>query len=319
MSVGPAVESNIYEITTPSGRKVLPPSGYSWRLNKSRLREFIDDNRIWFGVDGNNVPRIKRFLSEVRGGVVAQTLWLHQEVGHNQDAKKEVKAFNSENVFATPKPERLIQRILTLATNENDLVLDSFLGSGTTAAVAHKMNRRWIGIEMGDHAYTHCKVRLDKVIAGTDQGGITKSANWQSGGGYKFYELAPTLINLDTFGQPVINKEYSADMLASAVALHEGYTYQPSNELFWKQSIGNEKSFLLVTTRFINQEYLTSIKQTMQEDEFLVIACKSYEAACQHQFKNIKIKKIPNMLLSKCEFGKDDYRLNTTNPLTYKG
>ena len=125
------------------------------------------------------------------------------------------------------------------------------------------------------------------------------------------------MINEDSFGEPVINKEYSPEMLASAVALHEGYTYEPSDELFWKQSKGNEKSFLFVTTRFIDQDYLARIKETMQDDEFLIIACKSYEAACESQFKNIKIKKIPNMLLSKCEFGREDYNLNIISPPVY--
>lgn len=311
-------ESSDYPITTPSGRVVNPPAGYCWRFSKESFEQMVKDNRIWFGADGNNVPRVKRFLSEVKQGLVSKTIWFRSEVGDNQEAKKEVKQIDSENVFGTPKPERLIERILTLASNPGDLVLDSFLGSGTTAAVAHKMNRRWIGIEMGDHAYTHCKVRLDKVIDGSDQGGITKSVDWQGGGGYRFYELAPTLINEDAFGEPVINKEYSPEMLASAVALHEGYTYDPSNELFWKQSRGNEKSFLFVTTRFIDQEYLARIKETMQDDEFLVIACKAYEAACEYQFKNIKIKKIPNMLLSKCEFGKEDYNLNIVHPPVYE-
>lgn len=216
------------------------------------------------------------------------------------------------------KAERLIERIFSLATVENDLVLDSFLGSGTTAAVAHKMKRRWIGIEMGSQAYTHCKVRLDSVIDASDQGGITKSINWKGGSGYRFYELAPSLINLDSLGEPVINKEYNSDMLASAVAIHEGYIYEPSDVLFWKQSKGNEKSFLFVTTRFVDQNYLARIKETMQDDEFLIIACKSFESSCEYQFKNIKIKKIPNMLLSKCEFGKEDYNLNIVSPPDYK-
>lgn len=215
------------------------------------------------------------------------------------------------------KPELLLQLVLEHFSNPGDLILDSFLGSGTTAAVAHKMNRRWIGVEMGDQAYSHCKVRLDNVIDGSDKTGISKSVDWQGGGGYRFYELAPTLINEDSFGEPVINKEYSPEMLASAVALHEGYTYEPSDELFWKQSKGNEKSFLFVTTRFIDQDYLARIKETMQDDEFLIIACKSYEAACESQFKNIKIKKIPNMLLSKCEFGREDYNLNIISPPVY--
>ena len=188
LSVGPAVQANIYEIITPSGRKVLPPNGYSWRLSKERLKEFIDDNRIWFGKDGDNVPRIKRFLSEV-GGVVAQTLWTYQEVGHNQDAKKEIKAlFEGQALFGTPKPEKLLQRILTLGSNKNDLVLDFFMGSATTQAVAMKMGRRFIGIEQMDYINTVSVPRLQKVIEG-EQGGISKDVNWQGEGSFIYAEL----------------------------------------------------------------------------------------------------------------------------------
>lgn len=311
--------SKDFSYTFKNGVVFKPPAGTYPRFSKETLKLMDDNNEIWFGVDGKAVPSRKTFLCDLKSkGTVAKTLWRFEEVGHNHEAREEVKLINSDDIFPTPKPERLIERVLTLATKENDLVLDSFLGSGTTAAVAHKMNRRWIGIEMGDHAYSHCKVRLDKVIDGSDQGGISKSVDWKGGGGYRFYELAPTLINEDAFGEPVINKEYSPEMLASAVALHEGYTYEPSNELFWKQSRGNEKSFLFVTTRFIDQDYLARIKETMQEDEFLIIACKSYDSACEYQFNNIKIKKIPNMLLSKCEFGKEDYNLNIISPPVYE-
>lgn len=215
------------------------------------------------------------------------------------------------------KPEKLIKRCIELCTKQEDIILDSFLGSGTTAAVAHKMKRRWIGIEMEDQAYTHCKARLDSVIAGTDLSGVTKAVKWQGGGGYRFYELAPTLINKDTFGEPVINKEYSADMLASAVALHEGFTYDPSEEFFWKQSRGNEKSYLFVTTRHIDVNFLSRIRESMEEDEYLIIACKSHDQKAEYQFSNIRIKKIPQMLLNRCEFGKDNYNLNIINPPVY--
>ena len=164
LSVGPAVEKNIYPIVTPSGRTCYPPDGYSWRLSEERLKEFITENRIWYGPEGKSVPSIKRFLSEVKDGMTAMTLWTYQEVGHNQDAKKEAKVFNSDSVFATPKPERLIERVIHLASNPGDLVLDSFLGSGTTAAVAHKMGRKYIGIELGEHAKTHCYPRLEAVV-----------------------------------------------------------------------------------------------------------------------------------------------------------
>jgi len=208
--------------------------------------------------------------------------------------------------------------ILKYYSNPGDLVLDSFLGSGTTAAVAHKMGRRYIGIEMGDHAYSHCKVRLDKVIAGEDQGGITKAQNWQGGGGYRFYELAPTLINEDAFGEAVINPDYDADQLAAAVALHEGFTYQPDADHFWKQAVGNENSYLFTTTRHLTGAYLDAIKDSMEEGEYLVIACRSFEKGLEKAYPYIAVKKIPQMLLDRCEFGKDDYILNIVPPPVYE-
>lgn len=306
--------STDYPITTPSGRIVTPTQSRSWISSKEEFDRLNKDNRIWFGISGNNVPRKKTFLSEVQTGVVPMTTWNYEEVGSNQDAKKEVKALDPNDPFATPKPERLIERVLTIASNLGDLVLDSFLGSGTTAAVAHKMGRRWIGIEMGDHAYTHCKVRMDKVIDGTDTGGITKAVNWKGGGGYRFYELAQSLINIDAFGEAVINTDYSADMLAAAMALHEGFTYQPDGTNFWKQAVGNEKSYLFTTTKHLTAAYMDSIKSTMEEDEYLVIACRSFDAGLDKSSNHITIKKIPQMLLDRCEFGKADYALNIVHP-----
>lgn len=310
LSVGPAVEKNIYPITTPSGRICLPPEGYSWRLSEERFKEYVDDNRIWFGPKGNNVPSIKRFLSEVKKGVTPMTLWTYQEVGHNQDAKKEIKAFGFETVFDTPKPEKLIERIITLGSNPGDIILDSFLGSGTTAAVAQKMGRRYIGIELGNHAYTHCVPRLKMVTDGTDQGGISKAQNWVGGSGFKFYELAPSLLKEDKFGNLVINKEYNADMLAAAMAKQEGYTYQPSQEVYWKQGFGSETDYIYTTTQFMTVEALSAIHETMSEDETLLICCTSFQRECKQAFNNISIKKIPQMLLGRCEFDKDDYSLH---------
>lgn len=188
LTVGPAVKKNIYEITTPSGRKLLPTSGRSWLLSKDRLKEFIEDNRIWFGAHGNNVPRIKKFLNEVEEGIIAQTLWTYQEVGHNQDAKKELKKLFNEDIFGTPKPEKLIQRILHIGSNKGDLVLDFFMGSATTQAVAMKMDRRFIGIEQMDYINTVSVPRLQKVIEG-EQGGISKDVDWQGGGSFVYAEL----------------------------------------------------------------------------------------------------------------------------------
>jgi len=189
-------EKDIYPIFTPSGRKVMPPAGTSWRFSEKRMKELILENRIWFGRNENNVPRFKRFLSDVKDGFVPTTLWFRDEVGDNQEAKTEVKLFKAEDVFSTPKPERLIQRIIHISTNPGDLVLDSFLGSGTTAAVAHKMGRHYIGIEMGEQAKTHCVVRLKKVIDG-EQGGISKAVGWKGGGGFRFFTLGETVFDKD--------------------------------------------------------------------------------------------------------------------------
>ena len=314
---GHGTADQFYTLTTPVGRVIELPKSLCWRFTKERMEEEIAAGRIWLGKDGTGVPRKKTYLKDSTG-VVPWTLWMNKEVGHNQEAKKENNAlFGSSNAFDTPKPERLIQRIIHIASNPGDLVLDSFLGSGTTAAVAQKMGRRWIGVEMGNHAYTHCKVRMDKVIAGEDPGGITKAQNWQGGGGYRFYEVAPTLINKDPFDEYVINEDYDANMLAAAVALHERFHYQPDGDLFWKQSVGNENSYLFVTTRHLNSPYLDSIKDTMEEDEYLIIACRSFDSGLDKAYDNITVKKIPQMLLERCEFGKADYNLNIVHPPVY--
>lgn len=165
------------------------PRGSSPRFPEETMRRMDENDEFWFGADGKAAPSRKTFLSEIsNSGPPSPTVWLHNEVGHNHEAREEVKLFDHQDAFTTPKPERLIKRILALATNSGDLVLDSFLGSGTTAAVAHKMGRKWIGVEMGDHAVTHCAPRLAKVIDG-EQGGISKALDWQGGGGFTFYRL----------------------------------------------------------------------------------------------------------------------------------
>ena len=309
MSVGPVVKEKLYEITLPSGRIVTPPKGRCWLYTKERYAEMLADNRIYFGDGGNSVPAVKKFLTEVRDGIVAQTLWTHQEVGHNQDAKREIKELFPDDVFETPKPERLIERILQLGSNPGDLVLDSFLGSGTTAAVAHKMGRKWIGVELGDHAYTHCKVRMDKVIDG-EQGGISKSVGWNGGGGYRFYKLASSLINLDKFGMPVISNEYNAEMLAAAICKHEGYTYSPDQLNPYKQGFCSDKNFIFTTTSALTIDYLDGIASEFAKDENLIVFATHYEQACKGRHKNIIVNRIPQVLLGRCEFGKSDYNLN---------
>ncbi len=305
-------DAYIYEITSPNGNKFWPPKGRSWQFGLKRYEELVADNRIWFGADGNNVPRIKKFLTEVQDGITPLTIWWRDEVGDNQEAKKEVKDLFPDDPFGTPKPERLLERVLMLGSNEGDLVLDSFLGSGTTSAVAHKMGRRWIGVELGEHAKTHCFPRLKAVVDG-EQGGISKAVYWKGGDGFKFYTLAPSLLKQDKFGNWVISQDYNADMLAAAMAKQEGFKYQPHESTYWKQGQSSEQDFIFTTTQFLTVEALDSIKDEMQPGETLLICCKSFQKECKGKFGNITIKKIPLMLLGRCEYGKEDYSLNIIN------
>lgn len=304
-------KSGLYKIVTPQGRICEPPAGRSWRVPEYKYNEMVADNRIWFGANGDGVPRIKRFLSEVKQGMTALTIWPYEEVGHNQDAQREVKQFNPTDIFATPKPERLIERVLTLASNPGDLVLDSFLGSGTTAAVAHKMGRRWIGVEMGDHVYTHCLPRLKRVINGEDAGGVTKSTGWLCGGGFKFYELASSLIVKDKYGQQIISDKYNADMLAEAMCKILGYHYKPDSTAYWKQGYSSEKSFIYTTTFSMQEASLERLHEEVGDNNLLV--CCSAFSGNSKAYPNISVKKIPSAILKKCEWGREGYPLNLTN------
>ena len=309
---GHGTKSQFYVLHAPNGLNYSLPAGRCWLYTEPVMQEKIKDNRIWFGDSGTNVPAVKKFLSEVKQGVACKTIWFRDEVGDNQEAKKEIKQLfpKEDNPFETPKPERLIERILKLCTMPNDIVLDSFLGSGTTAAVAQKMGRKYIGVELGNQAYTLCYPRLKKVTDGTDQGGISKAQNWKGGSGFKFYELAPSLLKEDKFGNLIINKEYNANMLAAAMAKQEGYTYLPDAALYWKQGQSSEHDFIYTTTQFLTIESLDAISETMQEGESLLICCTAFQKECTNHAPNITVKKIPQMLLGRCEFNKDDYSLN---------
>lgn len=210
------------------------------------------------------------------------------------------------------KPEFLVARILEISSKKGDLVLDSFLGSGTTAAVAQKMGRKYIGIELGEHAITHCYPRLKQVVDG-EQGGISKAVNWQGGGGFKFYTLAPSLLKKDKFGQWIMSDDYNADMLAAAMAKQEGFKYNPSETQFWKQGNSSEQDFIFTTTQFITVQQLEAIAEDMQTGESLLVCCKAFQPECKNIYPNITIKKIPQLLLDRCEFGRDDYSLNIVN------
>jgi adenine-specific DNA-methyltransferase len=301
-----------FPVTAPSGKEIPgPPPGRYWTISKERFLELDADKRIWWGAKGDNQPRLKRFLSEVREGVVPQTVWGHDEVGHTQEAKKETLAFNSEDVFATPKPERLMARVIEIAINPNDLVLDSFAGSGTTGAVAHKMGRRWIMVELGEHCHTHIIPRLKKVIDGEDPGGTTQAVNWRGGGGFRYYRLAPSLLEKDKWGNWVINKDYNAAMLAEALCKLEGFTYAPSDSVYWQHGHSTERDFIYVTTATLTHEQLQQLSDEVGPDRSLLVLCPAFRG--RDEYPNLTVKKIPKQVLNRCEWGHDDYSLRVEN------
>lgn len=268
------------------------------------------EGRLWWGSKGtNSTPSLKNFLSSINQGMMPMSLWKHTLAGHNQDAKKEMLALFGQDVFSTPKPERLLQTVLTIATDPGDLVLDSFAGSGTTGAVAHKMGRRWIMVELGDHCETHIVPRLKKVIDGEDPGGITEAVGWKGGGGYRYYKLAPSLLEKDQFGNWVISKSYNAEMLAEAMCKHFGFTYAPSAEHYWMHGHSSETDFIYVTTNSLTHEQLAAISDEVGPERTLLICCKAFQGGNADAFGNLTIRKIPGAILDGCEWGKDDYSL----------
>lgn len=301
-----------YSIVGPTGRTFSPPPGRFWRVSEEKLRELDGDGRVWWGPNGSARPSIKRYLSEV-GDLVPRTLWSKNDVGSNRTSKNEMRLlFPGDSSFDTPKPEKLIERTLSIATSPGDLVLDSFAGSGTTGAVAHKMGRRWIMVELGEHCHTHIIPRLKKVIDGEDQGGITEAAGWKGGGGFRYYRLAPSLLQKDRWDQWVVNKDYNAEMLAEAICKLEGFTYAPSQDLYWQHGHSTESDFIYVTTQSLNSEQLQALSEEVGPARTLLVCCGAFRGDA-NRWQNLTVKKIPKMVLQKCEWGHDDYSLNVEN------
>ncbi len=305
-----------YPIELPSGRSVMPPTGRHWNGLPERTSNLRAENRLWFGSDGDNPPRLKVFLNEVQEGIVPDTWWPHKECGNNQEAKKEMLSlFPGQEPFSTAKPERLIRRIITISTDPGEIVFDSFAGSGTTGAVAHKMGRRWIMVELGEHCHTHIMPRLKKVIDGTDPGGITEAVGWKGGGGFRYYRLAPSLLEKDKWGNWIISKEYNAAMLAEAVCKLEGFQYSPSDTIYWQQGHSTERDFIYVTTQHLNTNQLAQLSDEVGPDRTLLILCSAFRAPhnISERFPNLTVKKIPKAVLARCEWGHDDYSLKVEN------
>lgn len=308
--------SMFFPILSPDGDEVYPihDDGREarWAMGKQTVDELVAENKlIW---KERIVNGTKQWIPYTREYAPENPTRPYPTIWNDLNTTRQTKAhhkllFGEELVFDTPKPEDLISRILEISTEPNDIVLDSFAGSGTTGAVAHKMGRRWIMIELGEHCHTHIIPRMKQVIDGTDQGGISKEVNWQGGGGFRYYRLAPSFLEKDKFGNWVINKEYNAPMLAESMCKHHGFTYAPDDSIYWKQGRSTETDYIFTTTQLVTRELADQIHDQLGENETLLICCKAFNINAT-DFPKITFQKIPQSILNKCEFGRDDYSLN---------
>jgi adenine-specific DNA-methyltransferase len=301
-----------FTYTFRNGVVWTPGTGRFSAYSRETLRYLDETNQLWFGKDGAGTPNRKSYLSDVRQGIAAKTIWLFDEVGHNHEARNESKTLNPNDPFTSPKPERLLKRVIHLATEPGDLVVDSFAGSGTTGAVAHKMGRRWIMVELGEHIHTHIIPRMRKVVDSDDTGGITEAVDWKGGGGFRYFRLAPSLLQKDRWGQMVINPEFNGAMLAEAMCKLEGFTYAPSDTVYWQHGRSTESDYIYVTTQHLGPDQLAQLSDEVGDNRTLLVLCAAFRGD-DTRYPNLTVKKIPKQVLSRCEWGRDDYSLNVQN------
>jgi adenine-specific DNA-methyltransferase len=311
--------SMFFSLTDPDGAEVWPihDDGREacWALGKKAVDELIlKKELIWKKRESGWIPYTREYAPDSPSRPYP-TIW--NDLDTTRQTKAHQKTLFGEDVFATPKPEDMLKRVLDMATSPGDIVLDSFAGSGTTGAVAQKMGRRWIMVELGEHCHTHVIPRLRKVIDGDDKGGITEIANWQGGGGFRYYKLAPSLIVTDRWGNPVINPEYNAAQLAEALAKLEGFSYAPSEVQWWQHGHSSERDFIYVTTQNLSAEQLQALSDEVGGEQSLLVCCAAFHgitaAKASERWPNLTLKKIPKMVLARCEWGHDDYSLNVAN------
>jgi adenine-specific DNA-methyltransferase len=311
--------SMFFPVIAPDGTEIFPihDDGREacWALGKKAVEDLIaSNNLIWKQREQNSIKRWVPYTREFAPDSPSRpypTIW------NDLDTTRQTKAhqkmlFGDDGVFDTPKPEDLICRILQITTEVGDIVLDSFAGSGTTGAVAHKMGRRWIMIELGEHCHTHIIPRIQKVINGEDQGGISKTVNWKGGGGFRYYRLAPSLLEKDKWDNWVINKTYNPAMLAEALCKIEGFKYAPSDTFYWQHGYSTERDFIYVTTQNLSHEQLVKLSEEVGEERSLLVLCSAFRGKTD-DFPNLTVKKIPKHILSRCEWGHDDYSLKIEN------
>ena len=304
-----------FSIKAPDGVEVFPknPDGTDsrWRWSPDRVER--DSWRLEWVKGRSGWSCNFRIYSDENDTRPPETIWTHAFAGSNRNAKAEAKSYiDGVRPFDTPKPKKLLMRILNIATDAGDIVLDSFAGSGTTGSVAQKMHRKWIMIEVHDQAETHILPRLQKVTDGSDEGGITKTVHWSGGGGFRYYELAPSLLEKDKWGREVISKDYNPAMLAQALCKLEGFTYSPSPDVYWQQGHSSEADFLYVTTQTLGPQELAALSEEVGEGRSLLILCAAFRGNAE-LWPNLTIRKIPNHIRSRCEWGHDDYSLNVAN------
>lgn len=284
------------------------------RSRKDEIVRHPNDDMDYMFIGGERVLCYRERLKEIDGallpGELITDIWTDIPV----------EGLASEGGVDFPKgkkPEKLLQRIIALTTKPGDWVLDSFAGSGTTGAVAHKMRRCWIMVELGEHCHSHVIPRISSVINGTDKSGVSGAVNWVGGGGYRYFTLAPSLIVNDRWGNPVINSEYNAGHLAEALCKLEGFIYAPSEVKWWQHGNSSEHDFIYVTTQNLSAEQLQALSDEVGSDQTLLVCCAAFHgvtaAKASERWPNLTLKKIPKMVLARCEWGHDDYSLNVSN------
>jgi len=313
--------SMFFAMTAPDGTEVWPihDDGREacWALGKAGVQKAIESKTlIWKNRGSEESPRWIPYTREFAPDTPTRpypTIWTDLLTTRQAKAHQKELLPSGTEPFATPKTEQLIQRIIEMSTNRDDWVLDSFAGSGTTGATAHKMGRRWIMVELGEHCHTHIMPRLKKVVDGNDGGGISEAVEWGGGGGYRYYRVAPSMLKKDTFGNWIISKEFNPAMLAEAICKLEGFRYAPSETVYWQHGQASETDFIYVTTQTLSREQLARLNEEVGEKRSLLVMCAAFRTRDLTVFPNLTIKKIPKTVLTRCEWGKDDYSLEIKN------
>ncbi len=306
-------ENLVYSIPAPDGTEVWPKRQWWWAKERAYAALRNDDLYFSKAKDGSWSIQYKQYLKDPEGNERLRKPTSIIDGPYTQDGTKEsIALFGEANKFAFPKPEGLINTIIEACTKPGDIIIDSFAGSGTTGAVAHKMRRRWIMVELGEHCHTHIIPRLKKVIDGADSGGITEAVGWKGGGGFRYYRLAPSLLEKDKWNNWVISKEFNAAMLAEAVCKLEGFNYAPSDAVYWQHGLSTERDFIYVTTANLNHNQLQALSDEVGAGRSLLIVCSAFRGR-KDGYPNLTVKKIPKAVLSRCEWGHDDYSLQVEN------